>query len=121
MGMSYDPHDDAPTETVQKSATQARQGLLGRPVLIVLVSALILALVAWAGAEFYGEAIDATAPSTTTEQNSGAKPATPGTGESAPAAGQDTITNSPTDRDPTPETGTGGDSQSTAPNGVQDN
>ena len=38
--------------------TKARQGYWGRHVLIILIVGLILALVAWAAAEFYGEAID---------------------------------------------------------------
>jgi len=38
--------------------TKARQGYWGRHALIVLIVGLILALVAWAAAEFYGEAID---------------------------------------------------------------
>jgi len=39
-------------------AKKARSGLLGRPVLVVLITALILAAVVWAGVEWYGEAID---------------------------------------------------------------
>ena len=37
---------------------KARQGYWGRHLLIILIVGLILALVAWAAAEFYGEAID---------------------------------------------------------------
>lgn len=40
---------------------KARQGGLGRPVLVVLVVALLLALGAWAGVEIWGEQIDAPA------------------------------------------------------------
>lgn len=36
---------------------KARQGSWGRPVLIVLVVALVLAMVAWAGVEIYGQMI----------------------------------------------------------------
>lgn len=36
----------------------ARQGRLGKPVLIVLVVGILLALVAWGGAEWYGEETD---------------------------------------------------------------
>lgn len=42
--------------------TEARQGALGRPVLYVLVTALILAAVAWAAAEYFGKAIDTQTP-----------------------------------------------------------
>ena len=37
---------------------QARQGRLGLPVLVVLAAALILAAVAWWGAEIYGVVIE---------------------------------------------------------------
>ena len=37
---------------------KARQGKEGRPVLYVLIAALVLAMVAWAAAELYGENID---------------------------------------------------------------
>lgn len=40
---------------------KARQGGWGRPVLIVLVVGLLLAMGAWAGVELYGERIDAPA------------------------------------------------------------
>ena len=37
---------------------KARQGNRGVQILLVLVGALVLAAIAWAGAEFYGEMID---------------------------------------------------------------
>lgn len=37
---------------------RARQGRLGRPVLIVLVASVALALIVWAGVEIWGEAIE---------------------------------------------------------------
>lgn len=43
------------------SADRARQGGWGRPVLIVLIVGLLLALGAWAGVEMWGEQIDAPA------------------------------------------------------------
>lgn len=46
--------------------TEARQGALGRPVLYVLVIGLILAMLAWAAAEFWGMAIDTQTPSDST-------------------------------------------------------
>ncbi|MGE3306674.1 MAG: hypothetical protein AB7I52_11965 [Rhizobiaceae bacterium] len=44
-------------KTVVESGQDARQGRWGRPVLMVLVVALLLAAVAWAIAEYYGQAI----------------------------------------------------------------
>ena len=40
------------------STDRARQGPRGRKVLMVLVGGLILAMIVWAGVEFYGEEID---------------------------------------------------------------
>lgn len=54
-------HHDADGRVVL-SANEARQGLRGTPVLYVLVGGLMLALVAWAGSEFYGKAIDTQTP-----------------------------------------------------------
>jgi hypothetical protein len=44
-------------EPVTLSATEARQGSWGRPVLYVLVGGLILAMIAWWGVEYYGASI----------------------------------------------------------------
>ncbi|MBY4593259.1 hypothetical protein K6N13_30300 [Rhizobium sp. 8Z] len=45
-------------ERVTESATDARQGRYGKPVLAVLLSALVLAMMAWGAAEIWGESID---------------------------------------------------------------
>lgn len=55
-------------------ATKARQGRLGRRVLLVLVAALVLAAIAWWLAEIYGVAIEpdnptANKPAPSTQQN----------------------------------------------------
>lgn len=47
--------------------TEARQGVLGRPVLYVLVIGLILAILAWGAAEFWGMSIDAQTPRDSTQ------------------------------------------------------
>lgn len=52
----------AEEEPVTLTATEARQGSWGRPVLYVLVCGLILAAIAWWAAEYYGAEI---APPTT--------------------------------------------------------
>jgi hypothetical protein len=48
---------------------KARQGRLGRPVLIILIAALLLALAAWGGVELYGEMIKT--PATQQNQTTG--------------------------------------------------
>lgn len=47
--------------------TEARQGALGRPVLYVLVVGLLLAMLAWAAAEFWGMSIDTQTPADNTQ------------------------------------------------------
>lgn len=42
---------------------KARQGRRGRPVLMVLICALVLAALAWAGVEYYGRMIEPPAAS----------------------------------------------------------
>ncbi|CDZ42059.1 hypothetical protein NOJ28_17085 [Neorhizobium galegae] len=83
---------------VVETATEARQGSWGAPVLKVLIGGLILAMVAWAGAEWYGQSTappaeqTATPPAgSTTPQNPNAPPtASP----SAPPAAAPPATNS---------------------------
>lgn len=58
-----DPIGAAP---VEETATDARQGVLGKPVLMVLVGGLVLAMLAWGGAEWWGEATDPPAEQTAT-------------------------------------------------------
>lgn len=45
---------------------KARQGRRGVRVLLVLGAALVLAMIAWAGAEFYGQSIDNSPPAAET-------------------------------------------------------
>jgi hypothetical protein len=51
---------------VNETGTEARQGRTGRPVLIVLIAGLTLALLAWIGAEIWGETTDTPAAQTVT-------------------------------------------------------
>lgn len=60
-------HNRDPDDRVVLTPTEARQGMLGRPVLYVLVIGLILAMLAWAVAEFWGMAIDTQTPSDATQ------------------------------------------------------
>jgi hypothetical protein len=57
------------------SATEARQGRSGSPVLMVLIAGLILAALAWGAAEWWGEATDPPAQQT----------ASPPAGDNTPA------------------------------------
>ena len=55
-----DNHDR--DDRVVMTPTEARQGALGRPVLYVLVVGLLLAILAWAAAEFWGMSIERQTP-----------------------------------------------------------
>ncbi len=108
-------------KVVEATPVEARQGLLGRPVLMVLIGGLVLAAIAWAIAGQYGEAIDnevATPKHQATDTKAVVTPKDQNVIDNAPPAGEKMQT-APTDRDPTPESGTGGDSQSVAPTGTE--
>ena len=97
------------------SAREARQGGPGRPVLKVLGISLVLAFLAWGAVEIWGERIDPSAPvdDTQTSSTSDGTPTQDTIDDSVPGGGQ-TV---PTDRDPTQQSGTGGDSQRVTPDG----
>lgn len=97
-------------KTVEK-AVNARQGRAGVPVLAVLVAALVLALVAWGGAEWWGEATDPPGEKTGTAQSSTAS----STPTAAPTAGSGNT--APTDKTPHSQSGTGGPVPTTNPSG----
>jgi hypothetical protein len=82
-----DPRNDRPGHPnplgspVEETATEARQGSKGTPMLKVLVAGLVLAVLAWGAAEWWGEASDPPAQQTatppagdTTPENSNAAP-----------------------------------------------
>ena len=97
------------------SAREARQGGPGRPVLKVLGISLVLAFLAWGAVEIWGERIDPSVPvdDTQTSSTSDGTPTQDTIDDSVPGGGQ-TV---PTDRDPTQQSGTGGDSQRVTPDG----
>ena len=92
-----------PPQKVTATATEARQGRYGKRVLTVLVSALVLTMVAWGVAEFWGESIDTdpTASASTAPDPITAQPKGPGTFDNNPAGGG-SLPPKATDRDPTP-------------------
>jgi hypothetical protein len=87
---------------IVENATEARQGRAGKPVLTVLGAALILALIAWAGAEWWGEATDPPAERT----GAVGQPANSAPANSAPTSG--TGNTAPTETTPHSQSGTGG-------------
>ena len=60
----HEPYHETRREDrpVELNAVEARQGFTGRPVLMVLVTALVLAMLAWAVAGFWGMSIDEQTP-----------------------------------------------------------
>lgn len=105
-------------KVIEATPVQARQGLLGRPVLMVLIGGLVFAAIAWAIAGMYGEAVDNDAATetkqTTTDTKAVVTPTDQKVIDNTPPA-EETMQTAPTDRDPTAESGTGGDSQPVAP------
>ena len=100
------------------SAREARQGGPGQPILKVLGISLVLAFLVWGAVEIWGQKIDPSAPAddTLTSSTSNGEPAQDTIDDSVPGGGQ-TV---PTDRDPTAQSGTGGDSQRVTPDGNAD-
>lgn len=110
-------------KVVEATPAQTRQGPLGKPVLMVLIAGLILAAIAWAVAGSYGEAIDTNTkgeqqPASTDGTKAVVTPTDQNVIDNTPASGEQ-MQSAPVDRDPTPESGTGGDSQSVAPAGTE--
>ncbi|TCL63619.1 hypothetical protein [Rhizobium sp. BK251] len=106
-------------EPVTETATEARQGRRGMPVLIVLVSALVLTAIAWGVSEFWGESIDNDPQTSSTKPDPiNAQPQGSGTFDNNPAGGGSRPPEA-TDRDPTPEGNGGGPTMITTPSGTE--
>lgn len=105
------PDGTRPDFTLTETATEARQGRTGRPVLVVLICGLVLAFLAWGAAEWWGEATDAPSERTTT----------PPAGENTPRPQATTTTPSggmaPTDRTPHADGGSGNQNPVNQPSG----
>ncbi|MBO9124052.1 MULTISPECIES: hypothetical protein [unclassified Rhizobium] len=91
------------SEKVTETATEARQGSYGRPVLMVLVCSLVLALLAWGGVEMWGERQDTdTNPTASTKQDPiNSQPSGPGAFDNNAADGSGRPPQA-TDRSPNP-------------------
>lgn len=111
---------DGESPKVTESATEARQGSYGKPVFIVLVCGLLLALLAWGGVEFWGETIDRDAKPTasTTSDPVNAQPSGAGTFDNNSANGSSRPPEA-IDRSPTPSGSGGGPTQVTTPTGTE--
>ncbi|MBB3302562.1 hypothetical protein FHT72_006581 [Rhizobium sp. BK077] len=115
-----DHQSQRPPERVTENATDARQGRYGKPVLAVLISALVLTMIAWGAAEIWGESIDTDPKPTasTVPDPINAKPHGAGTFDDDPAGGGSRPPEA-TDRDPTPQGSGGGPTMVTTPSGTE--
>ncbi len=112
--------NDGDQRDVTETATQARQGNRGRPELIVLISGLVLALIAWAGLGIWGESIDTDAKPTASTSNDpiNTQPSGAGTFDNNAADGSARPPEK-TDRSPSPSGSGGGPTQVTSPSGTE--
>ncbi|TKT59847.1 hypothetical protein [Rhizobium sp. LC145] len=74
---SSHPHPIGSPIEEPMSPTEARQARTGRPVLIVLVSGLILAFIAWGAVEWWGQTTEPPAEQTATPPAGDTTPANP--------------------------------------------
>lgn len=108
------------TGKVTETATDARQGSYGRPVLMVLIGGLVLVLLVWSGVEMWGESVDTDAQPTASTKSDpiSAQPSAPGTFDDNPADGSSRPPEA-TDRSPSPSGNGGGPTQVTTPSGTE--
>ncbi|TPJ70615.1 hypothetical protein FJ471_09150 [Mesorhizobium sp. B2-7-1] len=97
---------------------KARQGRTGTHVLYILIGGLLLAGVAWGIAELYGE--QAKSPSTQQPSQNSTAPASdtssdPAMSKTDTVNGQPADQSTQVDRNPTPQSSTGGDQPRTPP------
>lgn len=87
--MAFDEQKKPREQTKPLSATEARQGVRGTHLFTVLVTALVLAAIVWAGVEIWGRYIEPGAPpnSSPTISSSSGQPQA-GTIDNTPPAGQ---------------------------------
>ena len=97
---------------VRETATETRQGPLGKPVLMVLLGGLVLAVIAWGAAELFGESTDNNA--TISGQETPAAGQNKPSDQATPPSGDQPTTNAPAEN-ARPQTGTGGDTQAKPP------
>lgn len=100
-------------DNVNETARQARQGPLGKPVLLVLIAGLLLVVIAWGGAELFGESTDNKA-TVTQQDNSAPAGQNKPSDQATPPSGDQPTTNAPAENT-TPQSGSGGDTQANPP------
>lgn len=112
--------DNDRNSRVTETATEARQGRWGRPVLLVLIGGLVLAMIAWAGVGMWGETIDTDKSSTAATANDpiNAQPSGKGAFDNNAADGSARPPEQ-TDRSPSPSGNGGGPTQVTTPSGTE--
>ncbi len=108
------------TDKITETASEARQGSYGKPVFVVLVCSLVLALMVWGGVEIWGESVDSDVQPATGTKNDpiNAQPSGPGTFDNNAADGSGRPPEA-TDRNPSPSGNGGGPTQVTTPNGTE--
>jgi len=113
-------NNDAGSPVVTETATEARQGSYGKPVFLVLVCGMLLALLVWGGVEIWGESIDRDAgqAASTKPDPINAQPSGSGAFDNNPADGSSRPPEA-TDRSPTPSGSGSGPTQVTTPNGAE--
>ena len=104
--------------TNEVPTNKARQGRTGTHVLYILIAALLLAGVAWGIAELYGE--QAKSPSTQQPSQNSTAPASetssnPAMSKTDTVNGQPTDQSTQVDKNPAPQSSTGGDQPRTPP------
>lgn len=112
--------NDTRSPKVTETATEARQASYGKPVFIVLVFGILLALVAWGGVEIWGESIDPDAKPTASTKTDpiNAQPSGAGTFDNNAADGSSRPPEA-TDRSPSPSGSGSGPTQVTTPAGTE--
>jgi hypothetical protein len=106
-------------EQITETATDARQASYGKPVLLVLLCGLVLAVVIWGGVEMWGETIDTDSkPTASTAGPIDAKPPLAGSFDNNPADGSSRPPEA-IDRSPSPSGNGGGPTQVTSPSGTE--
>ncbi|MDM9623278.1 hypothetical protein A6U87_06005 [Rhizobium sp. AC44/96] len=116
--MATHNEDTSSKSQVTETATEARQGSYGKPVFIVLICGLLLALITWGGLEIWGESADKD-PTPTASTSTGSTPLEPSGAGTFDDNAADGTSRPPeaTDKSPAPSGNGNGSTQVTTPTG----